>query len=378
MSWFDDLTGGLKKGFGGWGGLLASTAYAYYEKGERDKITASVTKSIGEAAGEATTTLTEGADEASTRLNEGFDAALDALRKGNANAAQQILKGLGLSTTELEKWVDVATNSLQWIVDFGQEAIPVSRAYMKEMANLIMNPDALYESNAWKAHKGVVMDAVQNSASARSGLTNSNTLAAMSNQIGAEAMNFRGQQIGFLRGAYGDAAGQIGLGAQAAQHQANMQQNLGTNLANMYTNAYGQLGANQMALGGGESGLQTGLATGLANIKSNLSQNLANVGMGAATNAANITMANAANSPFADLAKIYAYNMGQQNLYTKDPRGTTAGLPNNFRYYQPNVSQDAQPVSALSPSWRPPAGSLWGQNPFDNSSLRGTTYQSNR
>ena len=334
MSWFDDLTSGLTKGFGGWGGLLTSAAYAYYEKDRRDKITASVTGSIEAAAGEAETTLTEGADEASTLLNEGFDAALDALRQGNANAAQEILKGLGLSTTELEKWVDVATNSLQWIVDFGQEAIPVSRAYMKEMANLIMNPDAIYESNAWKAHKGVVMDAVQNSASARSGLTNSNTLAAMSDRIGAEAMNFRQAQLGALQQGYSNAAGQIGLGSQAAQNQANLQANLGSNLANMYTNAYGQLGANQMALGGGESGLQTGLATGLANIRSGLSQNLANVGMGAAANTATIQMANAANSPFADLAKIYAYNMGQQR--TAQPAGqmpttgwnqSTAGLP---------------------------------------------------
>ena len=328
MSWFDDLTRGF-------GGMLGLGLWAKYEKDRRDRITDSVTASIDSAAGEAGTTLTEGADEASTLLNEGFDAALDALRQGNANAAQQILKGLGLSTAELEKWVDVATNSLQWIVDYGQEAIPFSRAYMKEMSNLIMNPDAIYESNAWKAHKGVVMDALTNSASARSGLTNSNTLAAMSDRISGEAMNFRQAQLGALQQGYSNAAGQVGLGAQAATNQANLRANLGTNLANMYTNAYNQLGANQLALGGGESGLQTGLATGLANIRSNLAQNLANVGMGAATNIANVRMANAANSPFADLAKIYAYNMGQQNMLTKNPRGTASVPYQGSVDYQP-------------------------------------------
>lgn len=340
MSWFDELT----RGFGGLGGLLGMGAYALYEKSRRDRIADSVTASIESAAGEAERTLTEGADEASTRLNEGFDAALDALRQGNANAAQQILKGLGLSTSELEKWVDVATNSLQWIVDYGQEAIPFSRAYMKEMSNLIMNPDAIYESNAWKAHKGVVMDALTNSASARSGLTNSNTLAAMSDRIGAEAMNFRQAQLGALQQGYSNAAGQIGLGAQAAQNQANLQANLGTNLANMYTNAYNQMGANEMALGSNTASLQSNLAQNLASIRSGLAQNLANVGMGAATNIANVRMANAANSPFADLAKIYAYNMGQQNMLTKNPTGT-ASVP-----YQPSVDYQSGDYRAGLPS----------------------------
>ena len=374
MSWFDDLLGGLTSGFGGLGGLLGMGAYAYYEKGRRDDITRSVTASIESAAGEAETTLTEGADEAETLLNEGFDAALDALNRGNANAAQEILKGLGLSTEELEKWVDVATNSLQWIVDFGQEAVPISRAYMKEMSKLIMNPDAIYESNAWQAHKGAVMDAVQNSASARSGLTNSNTLAAMSDKIGAQAMNFRQAQLGALQQGYSNAASQIGLGAQASQNQANLQANLGTNLANMYTNAYNQLGANQMALGAGESNLQTGLATGLANIRSGLSQNLANVGMGAAANTATIQMANAANSPFADLAKIYAYNMGQQNMLTKDRRGATAGLPSGLS----GPSQNANPVF-MSSSGRNTLSPAWTADPIryvtDPATLTQPTYQ---
>ena len=351
MSWFDDLLGGLTSGFGGLGGLLGMGAYAYYEKGRRDDITRSVTASIESAAGEAETTLTEGADEAETLLNEGFDAALDALNRGNANAAQEILK-----------------------VDFGQEAVPISRAYMKEMSKLIMNPDAIYESNAWQAHKGAVMDAVQNSASARSGLTNSNTLAAMSDKIGAQAMNFRQAQLGALQQGYSNAASQIGLGAQASQNQANLQANLGTNLANMYTNAYNQLGANQMALGAGESNLQTGLATGLANIRSGLSQNLANVGMGAAANTATIQMANAANSPFADLAKIYAYNMGQQNMLTKDRRGATAGLPSGLS----GPSQNANPVF-MSSSGRNTLSPAWTADPIryvtDPATLTQPTYQ---
>ena len=112
----------------------------------------------------------------------------------------------------------------------------------------------------------------------------------------------------------------------------------------MYTNAYNQMGANEMALGSNTASLQSNLAQNLASIRSGLAQNLANVGMGAATNIANVRMANAANSPFADLAKIYAYNMGQQNMLTKNPTGT-ASVP-----YQPSVDYQSGDYRAGLPS----------------------------
>jgi len=283
--------------------------------------------------------------DAQTQLEQGFKDAQQALEAGNAEAAEQILKGLGLSVEEINKWADIAAEGMQWVVDWGQEGIPYARAYLKEMSDAIMNPDAIYDSQIWKSHKSEVMDSMTNTASARAGVLHGNTMAGIADRISKDAMAVRQNQITALQQGYATEAQRIGAGTAAQGALANLQMSRGTNLAALQQGAYNQLAQNRLGLGTGVAGLQQGLGTGLANLgvglagqraglQTGAATNLANLGvgqmtdlaniqMGTANNLANIRLASAQANPWGDIGNILA---------------TTAG--NVYQQQQPNVGYE--------------------------------------
>lgn len=284
--------------------------------------------------------------DAQAQLEQGFKDAQQALEDGNAEAAEQILKGLGLSVDEINKWADIAAEGMQWVVDWGQEGIPYARAYLKEMSEAIMNPDAIWDSQIWKSYKAEVMDSMTNTASARAGVLHGNTMAGIADRIGKDAMAVRANQINALQQGYATESQRIGAGTAAQGALANMQMTRGTNVAALQQGAYNQLAQNRLGLGAGVAGLQQGLGTGMANLgvglagqraglQTGAATNLANLGIGQTTDLANIQMGTANNLANIRLAAAQANPLGDIG----NVLATVAG----------NVYQRQQP---MDPSWQ--------------------------
>ena len=199
-------------------------------------------------------------DDARRELDEATNRALDALYDGNAQMADAILEGLGLSIEEREKWFSVAQSTLQPWADFGmgfmpdiREMVDMSKEAMKYSQDLIMNPDAIYDSNAWKAHKDVVVDAIQNSASAKSDLLGGNTMAAIADRVGASALQFRTNEIKMAQDqsntAGGNAARVHNMAFAPSSSLATAATGVGNQNANAISNAYNALGASEQLYG---------------------------------------------------------------------------------------------------------------------------------
>ena len=253
---------------------------------------------------------------AEAALKRGFKQAQEQLEAGNEEAAEMVLKGLGLSTEEINKWADVAAEGMEWVVDFGKEGMVPARAYMAEMTELIMNPDAVWNSNVYLNYKTEVMNSMKNALSASPGVMSGNTWAAMQDRLGKDALTVRQNQIAALQSGYGQAMQQVGVGTGAQQFLANLRQAQGVNLANLYTGAYNQLGVNERDLGTALANLETGQASGLANLATGRGTALANLGIGRTTDLANLDLGTAT-----QLANIQLAGM-QENPWTN--LGTTA------------------------------------------------------
>ena len=291
--------------------------------------------------------LTDATEEAEQALRDGYGKAMDRLIGGNAGAAEQILRGLGLATDEIEKWVEVAQEGMQSVVDYGKAGIPYAHAYLKEMNDAILNPDSIFESNVWKSHKTVVMDALTNASSARSGVTSSNTANAIADRISKDAMAVRNNHIQSLQAGFAAEQNRIGMGTNAQNYLSNLAASTGLNLANLTTNAYNQLGANEMALGNqlgnlqaqlgtGQANLASQLGTGLANLEQGLGTSLANLGIGRTSDLANlglgmqknlsdVALAGAQNNPWTNLGSSLFTIGGKQFGGNTTTAGTTAG-----------------------------------------------------
>ena len=269
---------------------------------------------------------------AEVALKRGFKKAQEQLEAGNEEASIQILKGLGLSTEEINKWADVAAEGMEWVVDFGKEGMVPARAYMAEMSELIMNPDAIWNSDVYLNYKAEVMDSMKNALSGSPGVMSGNTWAAMQDRLGKDALTVRQNQISALQSGYGQAMQQVGVGTGAQQFLANLRQAQGTNLANLYTGAYNQLGMNERDLGTALANLETGKASGLANLSTGKGTALANLGVGRTTDLANLDLATAtqlANIQLAGMQENPWTNLGTTgitvgtNLMTGDNKATT-------------------------------------------------------
>ena len=253
---------------------------------------------------------------AEVALKRGFKKAQEQLEAGNEEASIQILKGLGLSTEEINKWADVAAEGMEWVVDFGKEGMVPARAYMAEMSEAIMNPDAVWQSDVYLNYKAEVMDSMKNALSGSPGVMSSNTWAAMQDRLGKDALTVRQNQIAALQSGYGQAMQQVGVGTNAQQFLGNLRQAQGVNLANLISPAYNQLGINRRDLGTALSGLETSEASGLANLRTGKGTALANLGIGKTTDLANLDLGLAT-----QLANIQLASM-QENPWTN--LGTTA------------------------------------------------------
>jgi len=253
---------------------------------------------------------------AEAALKEGFKQAQEQLEAGNEEASVMVLKGLGLSTEEINKWADVAAEGMEWVVDFGKEGMVPARAYMAEMSELIMNPDAVWNSNVYLNYKAEVMDSMKNALSGSPGVMSGNTWAAMQDRLGKDALTVRQNQIAALQSGYGQAMQQVGVGTGAQQFLANLRQAQGVNLANLYTGAYNQLGVNERDLATALSSLSTAKGAGLANLATGKGTALANLGIGRTTDLANLDLGLAT-----QLANIQLAGM-QENPWTN--LGTTA------------------------------------------------------
>ena len=263
----------------------------------------------------ASTRIKKGYGDAEDALKEGFKKAQEQLEDGNEEAAEMILKGLGLSTEEINKWSDVAAEGMEWVVDFGKEGMVPARAYMAEMSELIMNPDAIWNSDVYLNYKAEVMDSMKNALSGSPGVMSGNTWAAMQDRLGKDALTVRQNQITNLEIGRQGAMQQVGVGTGAQQFLANLRQAQGTNLANLYTGAYNQLGVNERDLGTALSGLSTSEGAGLANLATGKGTALANLGIGRTTDLANLDLGTAT-----QLANIQLAGM-QENPWTN--LGTT-------------------------------------------------------
>ena len=325
--------------------ILGAAASAWGDKQQRnrlqriaDKMQAASDKVRGDVSAGydlAKGYLTTGYDDAETALIQGFEKAQEQLEAGNDEAATQILKGLGLATDEINKWADVAAEGMEWVVDFGKEGIIPARAYLAEMSEAIMNPDAIWQSDVYLKYKSEVMDSMKNALSGSPGLMSGNTWAAMQDRLGKDAMAVRNNQIASLQAGYSTEANRIGMGMDASKFIGSLRQAQGANLANLYTGAYNQLGVNERDLASALSGLSTSEASGLANLATGQGQDLANLGigqttdlanidLGLATQLANIKLAGMQENPWTNLGTT-ATTLGSQMIGNKYGGGATAG-----------------------------------------------------
>ena len=229
--------------------------------------------------------VTQGYDDAELYLEEGYDEALSFLENGQADAADEILKGLGLAISEREKWFDVATKALQPVIEFGKEYQKDARQFMDYAKELVFDPDAIYGTQMWESLKGQMVEAVTNSASAKSGLLSGNYLDEVSKRVMSLGADFRNAEIGNALSGFGSAMMPVQMGFGAESQIAGNAMGVGAGNASDYMGAYGQLGGNAMNVGtnsanlagqfgGNMAGLQVDRASEIANL--NLVQMLAN------------------------------------------------------------------------------------------------------
>ena len=307
----------------------------------------------------ASTRIKTGYADAEDALKEGFRKAQEQLEAGNEEASIQILKGLGLSTEEINKWADVAAEGMEWVVDFGKEGMVPARAYMAEMSELIMNPDAIWNSDVYLNYKAEVMDSMKNALSGSPGVMSGNTWAAMQDRLGKDALTVRQNQITNLQSGYQQAMQQVGVGTNAQQFLGNLRQAQGVNLANLISPAYNQLGINRRDLGTALSGLETSEASGLANLRTGKGTALANLGIGKTTDLANLDLGLAT-----QLANIQLASM-QENPWTN--LGTTATTLGGQEIQQGNLLKfgDDRTNYEQSSAMRDQGNNQsWGLKPF--------------
>ena len=137
------------------------------------------------------------------------------------------------------------------------------------------------------------------------------------------------------------------MGTNAQNYLSNLAASTGLNLANLTTNAYNQLGANEMALGNqlgnlqaqlgtGQANLASQLGTGLANLEQGLGTSLANLGIGRTSDLANlglgmqknlsdVALAGAQNNPWTNLGSSLFTIGGKQFGGNTTTAGTTTG-----------------------------------------------------
>jgi hypothetical protein len=297
---------------------------------------------------------------AEVALKRGFKKAQEQLEAGNEEASIQILKGLGLSTEEINKWADVAAEGMEWVVDFGKEGQIPARAYAAEMAEVIMNPDAILGSEVYLKYKTEVMDSMKNAFSASPGLMSGNTFAAMADRLGKDALTVQQNYIANLNVGRQNAMQQVGLGADASKFISNLNQARGVNLANLTTGAYNQLGMNERDLGTALANLETGKGTGLANLATGRGTTLANLGvgrtqdianldLGLATQLANIQLASMQENPWTNLGTT-ATTLGGQEIQ----QGNLLKFGKDRTNYLADTGGDTSTVSNVREDWRDP------------------------
>lgn len=227
----------------------------------------------------------QGYDEASESFEQGYQDAINYLEMGNAESADQILEGLGMSIAEREKWFDVATKALEPVIEYGEEYKADAREFMDYAKELVFNPDAIYGTEMWDALKGQMVEAVTNSASAKSGLLSGNYLDELGKRVMTLGADFRNSEIGNALGGFNAAMIPVGAGLNAYGQIANNAMNVGSGNAADYMRAYGQIGGNEFTTGtnmaqlAGNYGNQMGQmaidrASEIANLE--LTQQLAN------------------------------------------------------------------------------------------------------
>ena len=362
--------------------ILGIAASAWGDKQQRNRLqriadtlqakSDEVKAGIESGYADAQTALTTGYEDAEQALKDGFDAAHKQLENGNDEAATQILKGLGLSTEEINKWSDVAAEGMEWVVDFGKEGMVPARAYMAEMSELIMNPDAVWNSNVYLNYKAEVMDSMKNALSGSPGVMSGNTWAAMQDRLGKDALTVRQNQIAALQSGYGQAMQQVGVGTGAQQFLANLRQAQGVNLANLYTGAYNQLGVNERDLatalsslstakGAGLANLATGKGTALANLGIGRTTDLANLDLGTATQLANIQLAGMQENPWTNLGTT-GVTVGTDLMKSKYGGGTTANQVADTSGDQAQKQLAFAPVRGTTLSQPAVLSGAWAQN----------------
>lgn len=221
----------------------------------------------------------QGYEDAAEKFEQGYTQALEFLEAGKAEAADAILQGLGMSIDEREKWFDVATKALEPVIEYGKEYRKDARQFMDYAKELVFNPDAIYGTKAWDAYKGQIMDAVTNSASAKSGLLSGNYIADLSDRIGAGALNFRNSEISNAYGGFDRAMIPVQLGLSAQSQIANNAMNVGSGNASDIGRAYGQIGANALNVG-----------TNMAQTAGNYYNNLGQLDLGKASEIGNLQL----------------------------------------------------------------------------------------
>ena len=199
-------------------------------------------------------------DDARDQLDQATNQALDALYDGNVAMADAILEGLGLSIEEREKWFAVAKSAIQPWVTAGYDMMPtarelaeMSKEVFKYSQELIMDPDAIYGTKAWQQYEDTIVDAVQNSASAESGLLSGNTLAAIRDSVGSAALAFRQNEIGMAQNqgnsTMANAVNAFNMGWMPTAALSNAAMGVGTANAANYASAYGALAAGEQSYG---------------------------------------------------------------------------------------------------------------------------------
>ena len=277
---------------------LASSAWGHTQ--QQNKLQR-LQEEIGLASAGVRTDVTKGYKVAERALKRGFKQAQKALEDGNDEAAAQILKGLGLATEEINKWADVAHEGMQWVVDFGKEGMVPARAYLDEMSEAIMNPEAIWQSSLWKQYKTEVMDSLTNAYSGSKGVMHSGTWAAMADRLGKDALTVRNNYIQSLQTGLTAENWRIGLGAKGSEWQGSLRSAQGVNLANLISGAYNQIGRNESAYGTSLANLQSSQGTNLANLFTDRTTDLANLDLGLATQLANIQLAGMQENPWTNL-----------------------------------------------------------------------------
>ena len=341
-------------------------------KEEMEGASAEVRTGIKKGYTRAKGDLLSGYAGAERALKRGFKDAQEQLEAGNEEAAEMVLKGLGLSTEEINKWADVAAEGMEWVVDFGKEGMVPARAYMAEMSELIMNPDAVWNSDVYLNYKAEVMDSMKNALSASPGVMSGNSWAAMQDRLGKDALTVRQNQIAALQSGYGQAMQQVGVGTGAQQFLANLRQAQGTNLANLYTGAYNQLGMNERDLGTALANLETGQASGLANLATGRGTALANLGvgrttdlanldLGTATQLANIQLASMQENPWTNLGTT-GITVGTDLMKSKYGGGTTANQVVDTSGNQAQKQLAFAPISGTTLSEPARLSGAWAQN----------------